>query len=134
MKLSSIIQETIRLAHAINWHTPLPPGVKRHGGFVCLADVPPPPPRPERDRLVEFLLRQPAAVVYAIAVIMYLGRGDWAEDFDFDECYEKISANTKTLPICVKHIVNKMPFAVYLERGLKRLAEMGVDVDRLLEE
>ena len=61
-------------AHETQFHHPrndsLPPGVEICHGFVWASDLAKMPPPPERDRLVEFLLRQPAAVVYTIAVIM----------------------------------------------------------------
>jgi hypothetical protein len=65
-------------------------------------------------------------------VLTYLGRGDFAEDFDFDDCYTRIADTFHRPRREVEHIVRKIPFADYLQAGLDHLAGFGLDVDRLL--
>jgi hypothetical protein len=99
---------------------------------VRLSDLPPPkPPSAEMVALKDFLVAQPVAVINAITVLLYLGRGDFAEEFDFDACYDQIADTFHTARYAVEHILHK-PFAEYLEAGLRRLRELELDIDRLL--
>jgi Protein of unknown function (DUF3775) len=133
MRLSEVIGEAIRLARSIPRQQY---GSPNEHGFVVIraSDLPPPsPPSSEEQRLTQFLLSQPAAVIYATAVLMYLGRGDFEDEPDFLEAYTHLSdigAPAET----VRHITQKLPFADYLEDGLAQAAKLGIDVDGLLED
>jgi Protein of unknown function (DUF3775) len=136
MKLSEIIRK------AITMHRAIPELGRSRGGpkqaaravpkLVPASQLPlPGPPSAEMVALTKFLVAQPVAVINAIAVLLYLGRGDFAEDFDFDDCYAQIADTFHTARYAALHIIHK-PFAEYLETGLRRLRQLELDVDRLL--
>jgi hypothetical protein len=94
MKLSEAAKEVIALAEAIGryWDAELP---KRHPDypFVRAGEDSGPPP-PEEKQLKELLARLPADIVYQLALLMYLGRGDFGTD-DLPGHYKAI---TETFP------------------------------------
>src|SRR5947209_17259771 len=80
MKLSETAKEVIALAEAIRnyWDAELP---KRHPDYPFVhpgEDSGPPPP--EEKKLKGLLARLPADMVYKLALIMHLGRGDFGTD------------------------------------------------------
>lgn len=127
---SQIIRHAIHLHRAV----PQPKIPAGKNGLIRASDLPDPgPPPPEFFRLVEFLAAQPAAVVNAVGVLMYLGRGDYEDDFNFHKRYFQLSDTFASVRLQIKHIVQKIPFADYLKKGLRRAAEMAIEVDKVLE-
>jgi hypothetical protein len=129
MKLSQVIAETIRLARAIPRRQAANPNGKKSVA-VRVSDLsPPPPPTTEEECLHSFLLGQPAAVVYAVMTVMYLGRGDYDKEFDFPERYAQLSDTFHKPQWAVSQMINKSLLADYLERGMRLAARLGIDVD-----
>jgi hypothetical protein len=91
------------------------------------------PVKPEKERLRTFLLGQPPAIIYAVMTVMYLGRGDYGSELDFLERYTQLSDVARKPEWGVNQMVNKIPLADYLERGMKLAAAIGIAVDDLLQ-
>jgi hypothetical protein len=132
MKLSEIINRVIALATAIEdyWAVELP---KRHPDYPVISfaeDFGPPPP--EEKELRDFLKGLPAATIYILTFIMYLGRGDFGTE-DLLERYEEMSDTFKKPEWAVSQMLGKGPLAEYLSNGLEYLSQANLNVDRLLE-
>jgi Protein of unknown function (DUF3775) len=81
-------------------------------------------------QLREFLIGQPAGVVYLLITVMYLGRGD----FGVRGVREQIKELKRALAQpdwAVRQMLEKTPLPEYLERGLKMLRGAWVDVDKI---
>jgi hypothetical protein len=132
MKLSEIINRVISLATAIRgyWAEELP---KRHPNYplINLADNSGPPP-PQEKELRAFLKGLPAATIYTLTFIMYLGRGDFGPE-DLLARYEEMSDRFSKPEWAVSQMLGKAPLAEYLAKGLRYLSEANMDVDRLLK-
>jgi hypothetical protein len=85
----------------------------------------------EERRLREFLEAQPAAVVYLLIAIMYLGRGDF-EAKDLLDQYTDMREMFGNPTSAVRRMFVKLPLPDYLEQGLNKLARAGIDVDKVL--
>lgn len=132
MKLSDTIDRVITLAAArcAYWARELP---KRHPDYplIRLAEGSGPPP-PEQEELREFLMGLPAATIYMLTFIMYMGRGDIGVE-NLMATYEEVSDRFNKPASAVEQMLGKAPLADYLSNGLRHLCEAKLDVDRLLE-
>ncbi len=135
MKLSDSIARAITLSTAIYGRRPKPTEESSEEiRFICAADIPQKEPPPEHHELKAFLNGLPAATIYMMTVIMYLGRGEGEVDVhNLLGEYEEISDKFKKLGSAVFQMMSKSVLAEYLEKGLALLSESGLDVDRLLE-
>jgi hypothetical protein len=80
MALSDIVNEVIHLSRTAQeyWDRELP---KRLANYPTVGEGEDPgPPPPEEARLEELLFGLPPDVVYNLALIMFLGRGDYSTD------------------------------------------------------
>ena len=130
MRLSETTQEVIRLAEEIRryWSEELP---KRHPNYPAVSpgeDSGPPPP--EQQRLRELLLSLPPDAIYRLALIMYLGRGDF-EASDLAKEYEYVRTTFTKPSWAASQMLGKPPLADYLADGLSKLRDRGLDVDHL---
>ncbi len=130
MSLSTTSQEVVSLARAIRnyWDAELP---KRHPDYPIVhsgEDSGPPPP--EEKQLQALLMDLPEDTLYKLALIMYLGRGDFrAEDLPRQFEYLK---NTFTKPEWViSQMIEKASLADYLTDGLAELKRHEIDLDHL---
>ena len=85
----------------------------------------------EERRLREFLEAQSPAVVYMLAAIMYLERGD----FDAKELLDQHSDMSETLgtpSLAESQLLARMALPEYLEEGFKKLAKAHLDIDKML--
>lgn len=130
MKLSDTAKEVIRLAEAgrAYWDRELP---KRHPDYPWIRsgeDSGPPPP--EQKQLETFLKNLPEEQVYALLLVMYLGRGDYGTA-PFEESYRGLRDAFETPELAISQMMEKRSLGEYLADGLEQLHEHGVDVDRL---
>jgi hypothetical protein len=63
---------------------------------------------------------------------MYLGRGDYDAEVDFLEQYTAIADCSRQPEMAVQHMLGKLPLAEYLEEGMQRLEQQGIQVDEWL--
>jgi hypothetical protein len=129
MKLSETLQEVIALAQAIHnyWEAELP---RRHPDYPRVhpgEDDGPSPP--EEMNLQELLASLPADVVYKIALIMHVGRGDFGTG-NLTKHYQTLTDRYET-PQRAASVVRKPLLAEYLSDGLTELRKNGIDVDNL---
>jgi hypothetical protein len=89
-----------------------------------------------RPRLQAVLLSEPAVVVYMLATIMCLGRGDFGEvvkKASFLKQFKYISGIFANPEQAVSQMLEKAPLAEYLEKGVRKLEQAGIDVDALVD-
>jgi hypothetical protein len=133
MKLSKVIRTVIVLARAIppeRYGTP-----NKNGAIVIrLSDIPTNlPPSPEKKRLREFLMKQSAATIYALLIMMYYGSGVLGRKLKFLEEYTTFSERMPKPQWAVNQMMGKTYLANYLERGMEMAAKAGLAVDEFLE-
>ncbi|MCI0379917.1 MAG: DUF3775 domain-containing protein [Gemmataceae bacterium] len=130
MKLSETAQKVIALAEAIRkyWETELP---KRHRDYPLIrAGEDSGPPPPEEKKLKNLLEKLPNNDIYKLALIMFLGRGD----FGTDELPAKYKALTETFgkpEQAASRLIAKGALADYLNDGLVQLKKNAIDIDDL---
>ena len=78
-----------------------------------------------------FLSHLPAATIYMLTTIMYLGRGDFGTAGLLNS-YESMSDTFDKPEFAISQMLEKAPLPEYLEDGLNRLSVDGVDVNTLL--
>ena len=130
MKLSETAKAVITLADAIqsHWDTELP---KRHPDYPLVhsgEDSGPPPP--EQEKLKDLLANLPDDDVYKLALIMYLGRGQFGTD-DLEGSFEALKKTLGNPDSAASQMTEKAPLADYLTDGLAELKKSGIDVDHL---
>src|SRR5208283_1381136 len=113
MKFSETATEVIALATAIRnyWDTELP---KRHPNYPVVSpgeDSGPPPP--EQQTLRNLLASLPEDDIYKLALLMYLGRGDFGAE-DLAGHYETLKKRFATPDWAVAQLLGKAPLADYL--------------------
>jgi hypothetical protein len=133
MDFSKVVEEVISLSEEIQayWDTELP---KRHRDYPIVhpgEDSGPPPPAEKRLR--DLLASLPNDAIYTLALIMYVGRGDFGTD-DLARHYKEVkkmfggSATTAS-----RRMMEKASLAYYLRDGLAELKKSGIDVHHLTE-
>jgi len=127
MKLSEAVQRTIDLAARIwqYWEAELP---KRHPNYPLVnpgEDDGPPPP--EEKQLRQFLAGLPEDLLYKLASLMSLGRGDFAVD-GLVERYQELKrfGNPEWV---VDLMMDKPALADYLSEWLEELQNNKINVD-----
>jgi hypothetical protein len=131
MTFSEATNEVLRLAKAIRrYHDAELP--KRHPEYPFVdpwGEIDPAPP--EKHELKSFLERLPSDFVYKLALLMYLGRGDYSTD-ELTEQYDAIRKTFAKPELAISQMMEKAPLADYLSDGLLELENHGVDADNLL--
>ncbi len=130
MKLSETAKQVIGLAEAIRnyWDTELP---KRHPDYPLVhpgEDSGPPPP--EQKKLDKLLASLPEDVIYKLALIMKIGRGDFGPD-DLAGHYQALKETFVKPEWAASQMMEKAPLADYLTDGLTELKRNGINVDQL---
>jgi len=132
MKLSEIVARVIALASAVDevddaYFKTLP-------GYPCInaADLVKLPPRAvaERKELRDFLAGLSPATIYALVVLMDIGRR-WFGTEDLLWCYEDVGHQYPKLAAAVRYLLSK-DIVFNLIEGLRCLSEDKIDVDRVL--
>jgi hypothetical protein len=131
MKLSEAANEVIALAEAIRnyWDAELP---KRHPNYPFVhpgEDSGPPPP--EEQKLKALLASLPEELIYQLALLMYLGRGDFGTG-DLAGRYQALKATFAKPDQAASQMLGKASLADYLTDGLVELNKTGIDVDHLI--
>ncbi len=130
MKLSEAVGKVIDLARKIReyYAAELP---KRHPNYPLVgADEESAPPPPEETELRQFLAGLLDETVYQLALIMYLGRGDFTVD-ELAACYDDLKRTFVHPEHAASQMIDKAPLADYLVDGLEELRKHGIDVDKL---
>lgn len=130
MRLSQVIKQTIDLAGQSRdyWARELP---KRYPNYPIVPSeddsLPSPPQDAELRSLFDGL---PPDTIYAILLVMYLGRGD----FRASDLESNLARVRKTFPHpqwAAAQMLSKASLADYLADGLAELKKANMDVDSL---
>lgn len=131
MRLSEVAKRVITLAEAIRnyWADELP---KRHPDYPIIhpGEESGPPP-PEQKKLQELLAKQPEDIIYQLALIMYLGRGDF-DAAGLAAHYKALKETFGKPERAAAQMMEKASLAEYLSDGLEELKKKGIDPDRIL--
>jgi len=130
MKIEVAANRVLALAKVIRdyWATELP---KRHPNYPIVdpdADSGPPPP--QEKELRQFLKRLAPDTVYKLALIMYLGRGDFDTN-DLPAKYQTIKENFDSPAALIAQMMEKASLADYFEEGMATLGSQRIDLDKL---
>jgi hypothetical protein len=85
----------------------------------------------EEKQLRDFVETQPAKVIFLLTALTYLGRGDFDSKKDFLDYYADVAESFGTAKAAERQLLAKEPLADYLQQGLQRLHELGLDADTL---
>jgi hypothetical protein len=131
-RLSDVVAEVLRLATAIRkyWAAELP---RVHPDYPMIRPNDPveKPPKEEKQ-LNSYLKDQSADNVYRLALIMYLGRGDFDVD-DLAGQYEKLKDNFENPEAVIVQMTEKAPLADYIMEGVGELKRNRLDINNLLQ-
>jgi hypothetical protein len=130
MKLSESVAKVIELSTAIDnyWNTELP---RRHPHYPIISpgeDSGPPPP--EALQLEHLLKSLPDDDVYAITLLMHLGRGDFGPE-ELPAHYEALKKRFPSPERAVAQLMGKASLSDYLTDGMAELEKVGIDLDQL---
>ena len=130
MKIEEAARKAIGLAEAIRnyWETELP---KRHRNYPLVEpeeDSGPPPA--EEKQLRQFLGRLSKDTVYKLALIMYLGRGDF-DPGDLPDEYQSLTENFEGPSAVVAEMTENAGLAEYLLEGMTILGTHNINLDKV---
>ena len=130
MSLSDAAAKVIDLAGKVrNYYSVELP--KKYPDYpILVAEVAVPPSPPEEKKLRKFMKELPAETVFQLALLMYLGRGDYGVE-ELPGNYEALKETFGEPEAAARQMMDKAPLADYLSDGLAQLAEHGMDVNAL---
>jgi hypothetical protein len=130
MKLSKAVKDVINLSEAIRayWDRELP---RLHPEYPIIrpGEKEAPPPAEEK-KLRQLFAKLPEDIIYQIALIMYLGRGDFGIDKLADR-YETLKQQFDDAQDAALQMTEKASLADDLADGLEELKRHNIDVDKL---
>jgi hypothetical protein len=130
MKLSEVVREIIRLGDASRayWDRELP---RRHPHYPKIGageDSGPPPP--EDTQIQELLKRLPEDQLYALILLMYVGRGDFSADHLL-RAYQTMKEIFPTEDLAIAQMTGNITLAEYLTDAIEELTKRHIDLDSL---
>jgi hypothetical protein len=128
MRLSDAANEVIRLAEASRryWERELP---KRHPHYPLVRPGEDSgPPSPEDEQLIALLKGLPQEQVYALILLMYIGRGDYAADY-LGESYQAMRDTFLKPEYAIAQMADMPTLAEDMSDGLGELKKRHIDVD-----
>jgi Protein of unknown function (DUF3775) len=130
MRLSEGIGAVIRLAEASQqyWDRELP---KRHPHYPVIREGEDSGPAPPEEGQLEVLLRSlPEEQIYALILLMYIGRGDFGTNH-LAENYKAMKETFETPAMAIAQMKGTGTLAEYLSDGLAELKKHNIDPDAL---
>ena len=130
MKLSDAVREIIRLGDASRayWDRELP---KHHPHYPLIrADEDSAPP-PFEDAQIESLLKSlPEDQLYAVILLMYVGRGDFSAD-DLLPAYQAMKETFPSKDLAIAHMMGQKTLAEYLTDAMEEIQKRHIDLDSI---
>jgi hypothetical protein len=130
MKLSEAVREIIRLGDASRayWDRELP---KRHPHYpkVCAGEDSGPPP-PEDAQIHELLESLPEDQLYALILLMYVGRGDFRAD-RLPPAYQTMKEMFPSKELAIAQMTGNGTLAEYLTDAMDEIQKRNIDLDSL---
>ena len=130
MKLSEVVRELIRLGDASRayWDTELP---KHHPHYpVILAEERSAPPPPEDAQIQALLNSLPEDQLYAVALLTYLGRGDFTADH-LIRAYQTIKEILPSMELAISQITGQKALGEYLTDAMAEIQKRHINLDSL---
>jgi hypothetical protein len=130
MKLSEAVREIIRLGDASRayWDRELRRHHPHYPKIRAGEDSGPPPPE---DAQIQALLNSlPEDQVYALILLMYVGRGDFSADHLL-AAYQTMKETFPTKDLAVAQMTEMRTLVEYLTDALEELQKRNIDLDRL---
>ncbi len=130
MKLSEAVREIIRLGDASRayWDRELP---KRHPHYPIIRageDSGPPPPE---DAQIQALLESlPEDQLYALILLMYVGRGDFSADHLLP-AYQTMKEMFPSKDLAIAQMTENWTLAEYLTDAMEEIEKRHIDLDSL---
>ena len=130
MKLSEAVREVIRLGDASRayWDRELP---KHHPHYPVIRageDSAPPPPE---DAQIQALLKSlPEDQLYALILLMYVGRGDFSAHHLLP-AYETMKETFPSKDLAIAQMTEKKALAEYLTDAMEEIQKRHIDLDNL---
>jgi Protein of unknown function (DUF3775) len=130
MKLSEVVREVIRLGDASRayWDIELP---RHHRHYpVILAEERPAPPPPEDAQIQALLNSLPEEQLYAVALLTYVGRGDFAVD-RLIPAYRTIKEILPSKELAIAQITAQKTLGEYLTDAMAEIQRRHINLDSL---
>ena len=130
MKLSEAVREIIRLGDASRayWDRELP---KHHPDYPKIRageDSGPPPPE---DAEIQALLKSlPEDQLYALILLIYVGRGDFSAD-QLLPGYQTMKETFPSKELAIAQMMGKRTLAEYLTDAMEEIQKRHIDLDSL---
>lgn len=127
MKPTEVLPKIIRLGEASQeyWDGELP---KHHPNYPLIDDSSETSPRrpPMDDEIESILSKLPEDQLYAVASLMYLGRGDFGSDRFSETCHE-VRGKFPSTSVAIRHIMAK-PLAEYLADAMESAENNHINI------
>jgi len=130
MKLSEAVREVIRLGDASRayWDRELP---KHHPHYpVIRAGEDSAPPPPEDTQIQALLKSLPEDQLYALILLMYVGRGDFSAHHLLP-AYETMKETFPSKDLAIAQMTEKKALAEYLTDAMEEIQKRHIDLDNL---
>lgn len=130
MKLSEIVNELIRLGDASQayWERELP---KYHPRYPLVyegeQEV---PPSPEDDQILALLTSLPDDQLYAVALLTYVGRGDFTAD-NLPRANRSVKERLPDKDVVLVHLTASKTLGEYLTDAMEECEKRHIDVDAI---
>ena len=130
MKLSEAVREVIRLGDASRayWDRELP---KRHPKYPMIRAGEDSGPPPHEDAQIQALLKSlPEDYLYALILLMYVGRGDFSADHLLP-AYQTMKETFPSKDLAIAQMTGKGTIAEYLTDAMEEIQKRHIDLDSL---
>jgi hypothetical protein len=130
MALSEVVRDVIRLGDASRtyWDRELPKHHPRYPVILAGEDSGPPPPE---DAQIQALLESlPEDQLYALILLMYVGRGDFSADH-LQSAYQTIKDTFPSKNLVIAQMTGKGTLAEYLADAMDEIQKRRIDLDSL---
>jgi hypothetical protein len=130
MRFSELVHEIIRLGDASRtyWDRELP---KHHAHYPVIGAGENPVPPPPEDAQIETLLKsEPDDQLFALALLMYVGRGDFSADH-LQPAYQDVKEVLASRDLAIGQLTANKALAEYLTDALDEIHKRRIDLDSL---
>ena len=130
MKLSEAVREVIRLGDASReyWDRELP---RHHPHYPVIRAGEDSAPAPPEDAQIQALLKSlPEDQLYAVILLMYVGRGDYSADHLLP-AYQTIKDTFPSKDLAIAQMTGMKTLAEYLTDAMEEIQKRHIDLDSL---
>ncbi len=130
MKISEAVRKLIRLGEVSReyWDRELPKAFPRYP-IVRPGEVDPPAP-PEDAQIESLLKRLSEEQIYALILLMYIGRGSYSAD-KLVAAYENVKEKFFSKELAIAQMTSDIGLAEYLTDALSEMQKRHIDIDHM---